>query len=64
MEDSTEEQNAITLGQYIMLGQERWPRMWTTEAGARIMQFAKEYHAKKCAECPQKKAPYKLFGVD
>src|SRR5574344_1587279 len=29
-----------------------------------IHQYAESYHAKKCAECLQKKAPYKLFGVD
>ena len=26
--------------------------------------YAESYHAKKCAECTQKKAPYKLFGAD
>ena len=29
-----------------------------------IQQYAESYHAKKCAECTQKKAPYKLFGAD
>ena len=29
-----------------------------------IQQYAESYHAKKCAECTQKKSPYKLFGSD
>ena len=29
-----------------------------------IQKCAESYRAKKCAECTQKKAPYKLFGVD
>ena len=37
---------------------------WIDTAGAIIQQYAESYHAKKCAECTQKKAPYKLFGAD
>jgi len=29
-----------------------------------IKDFAESYHAKKCAECTQKKQPYKLFGTE
>ena len=36
----------------------------TDEAIALLNKYAESYHAKKCAECTQKKAPYKLFGVD
>ena len=34
------------------------------EATEVLNQYAESYHAKKCAECTKKKAPYKLFGSD
>ena len=32
--------------------------------GKMIQKFAEEHHKQECLECKQKKASYKLFGVD
>ena len=34
------------------------------KAAQMIHSFAESYHAKKCAECKKKRAPYRPFGTD
>ena len=29
-----------------------------------LQQYAEAYHAKRCGECTQKRAPYRPFGID
>ena len=62
--DNPVDVDARIIARDISTGALEYAEYWDNIVTKLIQQYAEQYHAKKCAECTQKKAPYKLFGVD
>ena len=57
-------EDARSLAIDISLGALDRAEFWEVIVPKRIHSFAESYHAKKCAECKKKRAPYRPFGTD